>query len=78
MTRAKAHIKEITDAEEYGFGTVFRMKHPKSRVQGRGQLGVIIAVDGGGWSGRTLVVKFEDCPNATYRLSPDEIEVIRK
>lgn len=54
------------------------MKYPRSRVAGRGDLGVVLAVDRGTGDGRILVVTFETCPNSTYRLSPEEIITVRK
>lgn len=80
MPRAKLNYKEQQiELDGISFGTLFRLKSFRRHGGGKGSLGVVLAIDKGTkWDNHTrpLIVAFEDCPVARYRLSPTEIEIL--
>lgn len=61
-------------------GTRFRLKSFRIHGGGSGSYGTIIAVDKGKrWDNyaRPIVVSFDDCPKRQYRLSINNIEILR-
>ena len=83
MTRAM-FTKELPirdDVKNISFGNLFILKKFRVHGGGKGSLGIILGIDNGKvWDKhlRPLVVAFEDCPNARYRLSPSDIEIISR
>jgi hypothetical protein len=81
--RAKPCGQTIDTLNGVTFGTLFRLKTFRIHGGGQGALGVVLAIDNGskydykGSQPRQLIVAFEGCPVARYRLALKDIEVIR-